>query len=230
MKILATSDTHGLNLKSEIYNRLILDAINKNKPDVVTFSGDIFPNNNCNPKSDKGQYNYFKYTIIPFVEKYNFKLVFTLGNHDYLSPILIEQLIHEYKLCDRIFLLLDKSVVIDGVKFYGTPWSLPFCNWNYQAHEQYIDEILGEMPSDVDVMLCHQPPFGYNDVVVGEGEHIGSVQMYKKIVEKQPKYVLCGHIHTGSHEISNVGKTKIRNVSLLDESYNETFLPFLFDI
>ncbi len=70
----------------------------------------------------------------------------------------------------------------------------------------------------IDILVCHQPPFGFLDKVSGKygapknyiGKHAGSKIILGYIKKYQPKYVFCGHIHEGE------GKTKIGN----SEVYN----------
>lgn len=70
--------------------------------------------------------------------------------------------------------------------------------------------VLGNF-KDLDILVCHQPPYGYLDKVGApapmhwRGKHAGSKAVLDYIEKNQPPYVLCGHIHEGE------GKTKIGN-------------------
>jgi len=57
---------------------------------------------------------------------------------------------------------------------------------------------------DLDILVCHQPPYGILDKVnfpgVPEGwkgKHAGSKVILDYVKKFQPKYVFCGHIHEG---------------------------------
>jgi len=70
----------------------------------------------------------------------------------------------------------------------------------------------------VDILLCHQPPYGVLDKVTARfappawrGKHAGSKSILKYIKAKQPKYVFCGHIHEGKG-MQRVGKTEVYNL------------------
>ena len=70
----------------------------------------------------------------------------------------------------------------------------------------------------VDILLCHQPPYGVLDKVTARfappawrGKHAGSKSILKYIKDKQPKYVFCGHIHEGKG-MQHVGKTEVYNL------------------
>ena len=87
--------------------------------------------------------------------------IFVAGNHDQnlnlLSPPEIQ-----FLLKNGIY-LQDSSVILNGVKFYGSPWN----GWRRKSYARgfairYAD--LGEhwdkIPDDADVVITHSPPFG----------------------------------------------------------------------
>lgn len=73
---------------------------------------------------------------------------------------------------------------------------------------------------DIDILVCHQPPYGYLDKVTSEfapkswrGKHAGSTTILKYIQSRQPKYVFCGHIHEGEG-MKRIGKTEVYNLGI----------------
>ncbi len=72
---------------------------------------------------------------------------------------------------------------------------------------------------NLDILICHQPPYGVLDKVSKKynppkswiGKHAGSKVILDYIKKKQPKYVFCGHIHEGKGK-AKIGKTEIYNV------------------
>jgi hypothetical protein len=70
---------------------------------------------------------------------------------------------------------------------------------------------------NLDILLCHQPPYGYLDRVNFSGapkewigKHAGSKVILDYIKKKQPKYVFCGHIHENKGK-AKIGKTIVYN-------------------
>ena len=71
----------------------------------------------------------------------------------------------------------------------------------------------------LDILVCHQPPYGYLDEVTGKfgapkhwhGKHAGSKVILDYIKKYQPKYVFCGHIHEGKGK-TRIGKSEVYNV------------------
>lgn len=70
----------------------------------------------------------------------------------------------------------------------------------------------------VDILVCHQPPYGYLDKINFQGvpkdwlgKHAGSKIILDYIKKYQPRYVFCGHIHEGKGK-SKIGKTEVYNV------------------
>jgi len=69
----------------------------------------------------------------------------------------------------------------------------------------------------VDILICHQPPYGILDKVTfkgapkdWKGKHAGSKVILDYIKKYKPKIVLCGHIHEGKGK-KKIGKTMIYN-------------------
>ena len=234
MKILTTSDIHG------DISQLLYDSIRKHNPDVLTISGDVAPTSRILPRSDLGQLGWFTYVFIPFCITFpELKIVMTFGNHDYVVIGDLEDLLIEHDLSHRVFVLINESVNIDGIVFYGNPYSLHFLGWNYNASEVELYLGCSNMCDDVDVFLTHQPPFGvcdrchedvFKDTNQPPTRPLGSHSILQIIEEKQPKFVVTGHIHTGSHRIKLVGKSKVINTSILNEEYKSVFEPKLIEI
>lgn len=72
---------------------------------------------------------------------------------------------------------------------------------------------------DLDILLHHQPPYGFLDKVGGkapkhwQGKHAGSKTILDYIKKKQPKYAFCGHIHEGEGN-TKIGKTEVYNLGV----------------
>ncbi|HOC96745.1 MAG TPA: metallophosphoesterase [Candidatus Pacearchaeota archaeon] len=73
----------------------------------------------------------------------------------------------------------------------------------------------------LDILVCHQPPYGYLDKVSPKynppkdwiGKHAGSKVILDYIKKYQPKYVFCGHIHEGEGK-AKIGKTEVYNLGV----------------
>lgn len=80
--------------------------------------------------------------------------------------------------------------------------------------------ILGNF-KDLDILVCHQPPYGYLDKVSGAygapknywGKHAGSKAILDYVKKYQPKYVFCGHIHEAEGK-TKIGKTEVYNLGV----------------
>jgi Icc-related predicted phosphoesterase len=97
---------------------------------------------------------------------------------------------------------------IDGVSFFGlgggipvTPW-----DWSFDLTEEQAAERLAGCPEG-GVLVVHSPPKGYVD---GSG-HLGSEAVLRAVEEKQPRLVVCGHIHEAAGEEAVVGASRILN-------------------
>jgi len=73
---------------------------------------------------------------------------------------------------------------------------------------------------DLDILICHQPPYGYLDQTnhpsapkEWRGKHAGSKVILDYIKKYQPKYVFCGHIHENPG-MKKIGKTEVYNLGV----------------
>jgi len=72
---------------------------------------------------------------------------------------------------------------------------------------------------DLDILICHQPPYGILDKVSSKysppkswvGKHAGSKVILDYVKKKQPRYVFCAHIHEGKGKVK-IGRTEVYNV------------------
>lgn len=133
---------------------------------------------------------------------------------------------------DSIHYLEDSSITIDGIKFYGTPWTPWFCDWAFNGITDAnlafyrgvsLTERYSQIPEDVQVLICHGPPYDILDKTLcrDQDNRRGSVEMRKLTSEKltQLQLYLCGHIHEArGMKITDGGVTFI-NASTLDRSY-----------
>jgi len=149
------------------------------------------------------------------------------GNHDWIfekTPELGKALVP-----DNVIYLEDEEVIIDGVKFYGSPVQKIFCNWAFNRHESKLQQHWEAIPDDTDVLITHSPPYGIGDDVPWSG-HQGSPSLYMEVVDRvKPKIHCFGHIHEG-YGIKIIENTKFINASNLDGDYVCINDPFVVEI
>jgi len=208
MKIIAISDTHMIKP---------LHELNLPSGDVLIIAGDILKS---------GSFGEF-YIVLNELNKIKYKyknIIVVAGNHDVcFQELAITKMI---LLEDDIVYLEDMEVVIDGVKFYGTPWSKPFNNWAFMADEKRREKKFNNIPKDVDVLITHAPPYQILDKT-SKGEEVGCEILKKMLDEDEiaPKYIICGHIHQDKPEPVKYKNTVIYNGSLCNELYQLVNYP-----
>ena len=159
-------------------------------------------------------------------QEYKYK-IFIAGNHDRMfedSPQYTEDILKHFD--ESIIYLQDRGVTIDGINFYGSPWTPAFCGWAFQIHNDYEDnEIYRKIPKDTDVLITHGPAYGMLDQYVmptgSLSDHLGSKGLYNWIDANNPKLHICGHIHTGQGMMDGYGEVTTHiNAACLGEDYN----------
>jgi Icc-related predicted phosphoesterase len=114
--------------------------------------------------------------------------------------------------------LQDQSVIIEGLKFYGSPWQPTFHNWAFNKDRgEKIKTEWDKIPSDTDVLITHGPPFGILDKTV-DNEKVGCEELLLAVNRIKPKIHIFGHIHENYGEIKLNG-THFINPSSCDYNY-----------
>ena len=149
------------------------------------------------------------------------------GNHDQIceaAPLEAKGLLAREA---KTHLLIDESVTIDGINYYGLPWTPPFNNWFFNAADYKMRLACDAIPDDTNVLISHGPPYGFFDKASLNGDHLGSHILGRRVKElfghHDLRAVFYGHIHGGGGNglPLNRGNKEIVfvNASVLDEDY-----------
>jgi len=212
MRLVCISDTHSL-------QHNLLHSIPDG--DVLLHAGDIM---NCGYRVNEIR------DFLSWFQKFPHKhKIFIAGNHDrYFEnyPVDVRTLLKEF---DDVIYLQDSSVVLDGIKFYGSAWTPFFCNWAFNvARGQEIKKVWDKIPEDTDVLMTHGPPYGYLDQV-NKGPYLGCEELAKRVLEVKPLCHVFGHIHDGYGTRVEHGVSFI-NASCCTERYQPINKPIIIDL
>ena len=224
MHIMATSDLHGN-----------LEGLDPNEADVVVLAGDIAPLRGRGPWHINDQREWINKEFYEWTASYpKIHFVVIPGNHDFfpIAHLLFKEkkMDWRYEFSPNVHFLCDSGTEIDGVKFYGTPW-VPIISysWAFEAEHDVLSKRFSAIPSGLDVLITHSPPrIPGSDVdrsLQTNSEHFGSHELTEAIINKRPRFVFCGHIHTGLHGGVDFESCRIYNVSRLDERYEIAYEP-----
>lgn len=134
--------------------------------------------------------------------------------------------------------LENSSVIIDGIKFYGSPATPFFCNWewNYSRGKE-IAKVWNQIPDDTNVLITHGPPHSILDLVennshnIGRDLHQGCQDLYNRIMNlKQLKAHCMGHLHWNGGQQQIIDNVIFSNAAICNESYQPINLPQFFEI
>ena len=215
MKIVAISDTH-----------LKLRALQGKMPDgdVLVHAGDLTGRGTS--QEIHGQLK----ELSRLAEKYKSAL-FIAGNHDHLfetHPGITANMLKDFP---KLTYLEDKLHIIDGVKFYGSPWTPNFCDWAFmpERNSEELQKKWERIPTGVDVLITHGPPCDILDDC-NRARAVGCAMLRDEIKFRiRPKVHVFGHIHEGYGVLEQDG-TKYINASICDENYVPSRLPIVFEL
>jgi Icc-related predicted phosphoesterase len=214
MKIVAFSDQHG-HLDFQLP-----------EADLVLCAGDVCPD--FQPGYEKAGWNqagWLETKWMPWLQKNTQdtpEAWATFGNHDFL------------KYGSRVF-GTDSWIRVSGKTIWLSPWSNEFGGWAWMKSPEDLKELYSFIPNSTDIIVSHQPPYGYGDLLdpkmarLGEDPHVGSKELLDTIDRVKPELVICGHIHSGRGSYQR-GETRIYNVAVVNEAYERVHEPVEIDL
>ena len=163
--------------------------------DVLVLAGDLTPATN----HEVGfQARWLDETLRPWLESTPAGHVAAIaGNHDFIFEREPEAVPGDLPWT----YLQDSGATIDGVRFWGSPWTPWFHDWAFNAPkgdaaEDFLEAKLASAPDDTDVLLIHGPPAGFGDRT-STGHLAGSTAFLRLIDRVEPALAVYGHIHEG---------------------------------
>lgn len=171
------------------------------------------------------------------------EIILVAGNHDWCFEKEPEK---SREIITNAIYLQDEEVVVDNVKFYGSPWQPWFHNWafnfpnpNPRLTKDYsmaeVEKEFGKrkvlaarvawdtwdkIPKDTNVLITHGPPFKILDETI-QNTNAGCVYLGNKIARlSQLKAHIFGHIHH-AYGRKKIGNKHFVNAAGLGESYKD---------
>ncbi len=158
------------------------------------------------------------------------------GNHDYVGE-------HPSLVPDLPWTLLEDSETVlelpgGRIRIYGTPWvpGLPY--WAFHGTERALLQRADAIPRGLDILMTHGPPYGAGDFIPTSeeqrvkygnhrGEHVGDRALAMILPTKDPRVVICGHIHEsrGTYDFPGCYGL-VHNTAAVDGDYKLYRWPF----
>jgi Icc-related predicted phosphoesterase len=113
------------------------------------------------------------------------------GNHDaYLQG----EPAHRRRLSNAI-VLINEGIEVMGLKVWGSPVT-PLSTGAF-AISSAADrsKLYDQIPSDIDILVTHTPPFGILDCAPGTRIHAGCAQLLEAVMRRPVKLHVFGHVH-----------------------------------
>lgn len=201
--VMALGDTHGSHEEVGAFVE---------RADILVFSGDA-----CNYGSMKEMAGFARWwrALKPRHK------VFVAGNHDW--PCVRDLKSVREWLGPETTYLENSGATIDGLTFWGTPWTPPFHDWAFNANEARLVTLFAQCPVGVDFLITHGPARGVMDRN-RLGVACGSTALATALERIQPKAHVFGHIHEG-YGTATIDGVFRANVSVMDGDYRARNLP-----
>lgn len=209
MRLVAMSDTHGKHA-----HVMVPDG------DVLVHAGDATPNGKIvDVKKFAGWYG-----SLPHAHK-----IFVAGNHDFGFENEDQEKCRKIIRDNGITYLQDQACIINGLKFYGSPWQPDFHNWAFNLPRgTALKAVWNRIPLDTDVLITHGPPHGMMDRTE-QGLNVGCMDLMLRLPDLRLRAHIFGHIHEGYGIKVGLIATYV-NASICTPAYNATNAPIVVDV
>jgi Icc-related predicted phosphoesterase len=148
------------------------------------------------------------------------------------KPGWLLDLIEKHDVLEGVKYLENSSVIIEGIKIWGSPITPSFHrkHWAFNAdRNEEIQAYWNSIPRDANIIVTHGPVYGKLDYVPEDQQYAGCIDLKAKIEEIEPMMFVSGHIHSGRGFLTTE-KTLYVNASILDNSYEKQGDPFTFKV
>eukprot|EP01060_Flectonema_neradi_P011945 TRINITY_DN1888_c0_g1_i1.p1 TRINITY_DN1888_c0_g1~~TRINITY_DN1888_c0_g1_i1.p1 ORF type:complete len:294 (+),score=46.03 TRINITY_DN1888_c0_g1_i1:42-884(+) len=126
--------------------------------------------------------------------------------------------------------LENESCVVEGLNFYGSPYSARFHDWGFNVDRgEKSKKLWTQIPTETDILLTHGPPLGHGDMNSNGGSCGCTDLLYEVTTRIKPKLHVFGHIHE-AYGVTTNGVTQFVNACTCDLRYKAVHKPLVFDI
>jgi Icc-related predicted phosphoesterase len=168
------------------------------------------------------------------------KKIVIAGNHDNF----LQKIPEFFKVTGICEYLCDSGTEFEGLKIWGSPWTAAFHGMNPDCAaftinvgcdtDQWLAEKWALIPNDTDILITHSPSFGNYDWVYNIdgtiGPSVGSVSLWLKCLEIQPKLHIFGHIHAAYGHSMHHNGIHLVNASHMNERYEPVNPPIRIEL
>jgi predicted phosphodiesterase len=212
MKLCIISDTHSFHRQ-----------VNVPEVDCIIHCGDITWTGEMSIIED------FCYWMSDLPHRYKICIA---GNHDRNFERSWEMHASRKMMQDAgIIYLQDSGVEIEGIFFYGSPWTPFFNDWSFNLPRgKKIAEKWKLIPDKTNCLITHGQCKGILDYVPGAGSQ-GCEDLLNRVNElKNLKLVAGGHLHYEGSKTVKINNVIFANAAICTEEYKPTNPPIVIDL
>ena len=188
--MLAVADLHG----KEDHLAMIAAHLHQFEPNLLILAGDIFGRRGVTPVED-------------FLAKLSIPTFIVAGNSDPAKAM------KKLEKISQVTHLHPNPIEFSGIPFIGLGGAvpIPFHAKIRLLEKPLLEQVTGHIQANT-ILISHTPPRGSGDRVLGRF-HSGSAGLARLVDTRQPRLVICGHIHEDAG-IFQRGNSCVVNCSL----------------
>lgn len=130
-----------------------------------------------------------------------------------------------------IIYLEDSFTNIEGITFYGSPWTPEFGrDWAFNIPKEHSGSIYDLIDDRTEVLITHGPPYGILDLA-RSGNVIGDMTLRRRVFDlPKLKYHIFGHLHECGGMLKNIDGVTFINAAALNLNHTLTNNGIIIDL
>src|SRR6266404_1914892 len=153
INIVALSDTHCMHYDKRLG---LGTSFISNTNNILIHAGD------WGVRGSMGEVHHFS-DFLEYYSDFYKAIIFISGNHDKEAQNHPDIFKSYFKDLKNVYYLQDSSCEIEGIKFWGSPWTIQYHGGFNKTREQ-LQTHWDIIPEDTDVLVTHSPPYGIMDI------------------------------------------------------------------
>ncbi|MEX2475284.1 metallophosphatase domain-containing protein [Marinobacter sp.] len=209
MRLVCISDTHSMHRQIQVP-----------EGDILIHAGDCLGVGTLEELEDLDSW---------FAEQPHRHKILIAGNHDWCFQ---DEPQDARALVQNAHYLQDSSFELEGLTFWGSPWTPVFFNWAFNLERgERMAERWAQIAAGTDVLITHGPPAGILDAVpTATGFlNVGCEDLTRAVETLAPKLHIFGHIHEGYGQ-QQIGQCRYINASTCTGCFQPLNPPIVIDL
>ncbi|MGC4017104.1 MAG: metallophosphatase domain-containing protein [Luteolibacter sp.] len=125
--------------------------------------------------------------------------------------------------------LEDSGTTVGGLQIHGAPWCPNLPGFAFYATSAELADHWRKIPTGVDILITHTPPFGILDTPSRSLTHLGCPILLEELKRIRPRLHVFGHVHA-AYGRKQIGDTLFVNAASFPTGGHQPRPPWVVEM